>query len=901
MKRATSELFSPYRSLGVVCTEVTPTVRTTFIGKKSSLSLVCAIDNVLLNYNASKLRPIAMSEPLKTKITAVASTSRCVYAACDDSIALLPFCRDIQKYIPIEHKITKMLVLGTQLVACDEKNGILVIDVETEEKVLYVEGSEDFQITALVHPSTYLNKILIGSSDGRMRIFNFHTGKVIHEFNKKWNSRINVLQQSTAIDIIAVGLANGQILVMNVKTDEVLFNFRHDSGISAIGFRDDGEASMVSVDDKGSMAVWNLEKEELIGKVLNIHKAAVQLLHFVPGEPVMITTSTDNSMRTWIFDGADGMPRQLVILEGHSEPVTSLTFASKTQILSAGLDGTVRKYDATSVTMRSKLGTAATMSKADARKKNVDFESVKLAPVVEMAIGWTREAAWDNSQLGQLAKDSVGTCKLQHERFKANEALIGTTATSICLCPSGNFAYIGYSSGHIDKFNVQSGRHVHTYTEESGGAKKAKHKNLKKKQNAQKRVTAHDDSVTGLTLDQRGAELCSASSSGVLKFWTTKTGAFTKMKSCNVNSLIAVSCEANDGKASVAILDSLTHKIVRFFKQVGPAIHALEFSSDGKWILIADNVNYIRVFDLATSDLIDVLLFSKPCVGISFNPTGEYMATIHEGEKAMFVWANKAMFATHVNIRSLALDYTPTWEQDLGSSVDAFNKVYIDFDEDEMMEEEARRLRELQIDPSLVTYSGLAISRWANLPDLSLIKERNKPTEAPRKAKQTPFFLTAAATLEGFEFFGPEKENENEDRLKLQAKRSLLEMESSFSAILKKATLIEHLIEAFEKLKTKSVSAIDFEIRNLSPRVLPLFLRMLLEVLKTRRDFELVQAYLATALKIHRREFWANDSNEEMSSALEELAAEQTAAWREYESLLLHDTAVVLWVKNALL
>ncbi len=32
-------------------------------------------------------------------------------------------------------------------------------------------------------------------------------------------------------------------------------------------------------------------------------------------------------------------------------------------------------------------------------------------------------------------------------------------ATTVCLSFCGNFVFIGYDSGHVDKFNVQSGIH----------------------------------------------------------------------------------------------------------------------------------------------------------------------------------------------------------------------------------------------------------------------------------------------------------------------------------------------------------------------------------------------------------------------------------------------------------
>lgn len=62
-----------------------------------------------------------------------------------------------------------------------------------------------------------------------------------------------------------------------------------------------------------------------------------------------------------------------------------------------------------------------------------------------------------------------------------------------------------------------------------------------------------------------------------------------------------------------------------------------------------------------------------------------------------------------------------------------------------------------QLDPLLVTLSGIAPSRWANLPNLELISKRNKPIEPPKKPVDAPFFLPSVETLEGFVF---EKEME---------------------------------------------------------------------------------------------------------------------------------------------
>ena len=66
------------------------------------------------------------------------------------------------------------------------------------------------------------------------------------------------------------------------------------------------------------------------------------------------------------------------------------------------------------------------------------------------------------------------------------------------------------------------------------------------------------------------------------------------------------------------------------------------------------------------------------------------------------------------------------------------------------------------------------------MPDLDLIRERNKPIEPPKKPKAAPFFMSAMPTLEGFEFEKMEVPNEEVERKLVMAKRSTLEVESSF-------------------------------------------------------------------------------------------------------------------------
>ncbi|GMS95549.1 hypothetical protein PENTCL1PPCAC_17724, partial [Pristionchus entomophagus] len=917
MRRVDSVLFSPYRQVGVVCSEVRPAMR--LVKRKlarSMHSLLCAIDNTVVQYNAANLRPVSISDPLEHPVTAIAADGGCLYVANGPKISLMPTCRFVESEIELDSDIKHLLLFGENLFVVDVDNKLSVISTETKEIMLTLEWPKEvFEVSVVVHPATYLNKVLLGSTDGRMRLLNIRTGKLLFEFASRCSkkSRITSITQSPALDVVGVGYESGRVELRNLKTDESVMDLKHENEITAIGFRSDGEPLMTTGDSSGMMAVWNLEKQSLIGRLTNIHSSSIHLLHFIEGEAIMLSASLDNSLRVWVLDQPDGMPRQLIVNEGHAKPVNSCLFSSKHEIICSGKDESVRKYSVLIDTLRQKLGSAGTMKRSKAKKNGVSLDVIRLPPVVELAFGWTREAAWDNVLARHedevivttwtTRKQSLGTHSLVHDRFKTDPALRNSVATAISISPCGNTAYIGYSTGHIDVFNVQSARHVRSFV-------------------APNSTTAHDSEVTVLTLDSRGRELISASVSGHLRFWDTREGSLTSTmrapsegrvvrgSACTTNSLIAIVLEKKDGNklisCSVTLIDSLCRRVVRSFPQpegMG-SIPTVSFTPDGRWVMVADEKGHLRVWDIASSYLVDVVKFDSPCVSVAFNPSGEFMATCHKNQRAVFIWASKNHFDSPVQMEPLELNHEPSWKGVKKEREEAFFSAIADESDDYLMEdvEESKEEERNEIDDTrLVELSGLAPSRWANLPHLDVIRQRNKPIEPAKKPKRAPFFLSAAATLDGFEF---EKEKDDtEDRRRIaEAKRNLLELESAFSSKLRNASTHSALLDAFRTLKKTSLSAIDFQIRTLSPDVITAFLRMLLSALKMHEDFDLVQAYLATLIKVHRGYLWSegDDLTDETGDIMSEILEGVQTVWKRMDEPFIETSSIVAFAKSAL-
>ncbi|VDM96335.1 unnamed protein product [Thelazia callipaeda] len=903
MESHQSRLFLPYKALGGICSSVPPAFRV-LPRKRDETYVICAVDNVVIQYSCEHLRIVSVSNVLPARIEVIAADSYYIYASIGTRIAVLYLSRQVKQWLEFPKRVRWILPFGNVLVVVDVDSTIYVMDVENGNELVLIEGCGRFDCSAITHPITYLNKILLGSKQGTLRIVNIKTGKLIHEFGKSFDSEITALEQSPAVDIIAVGLRSGQIILHNIKFDEILHTYKQDSLVTSITFRTDGEETMTTASENGTLAVWDLNKRTLLGQLSDAHRGSITGIHYISGESLMISAGVDNSLKTWISDMSDGMPRLLVLLEGHSEPVTAVKFIDSEVVLSSGLDGSVRAFSVSRDTQKQKLGNAGIMSRAKAKKKKRDLESIKLKPVIEIDVGLAREAAWDNVLCRHIdtapvttwttRRKALGTYRLLHKRFLTTPDLISACASSICVSSCGNFGVIGYTTGHIDCFNLQSGLHRKMFVCSNKIGK------------------AHNSAVVGLALDMFNRQLVSAEHNGLIRFWdfhSTKLLAELRVPSYIIrvkmnaqNSLLAVGVK----NGSIGIIDIFCRKVVRIIETIHDSpFSALEFSPDGKWLVSADENGFIRIWDLIANVLIDVIKCKVHCTSLNFSPGGEYLATCHYQQRSIYIWANKSLFTSLKDLKALPLNYVPKDSSALPSQKH-FEEANQDSDEVEEMVVEVENdvVQKVEQVESLITLSGLPPSRWLNLPNLDIIRERNKPIEPARKPKAAPFFLPTVSTLHGFEFEETDESLDNvEKRNVLMAKRNALEIESSFAQSLSQASEDTDFIGAFESLKWMSISAIDFQIRILPERVFSQFLKMIHTILQSHRDFELVQAYLATFLKVHRNKLWVyhGNGNGDLSEMLEKLRNEVENSWKEVDSLMLQNVSLVQWIKTALL
>ena len=211
-----------------------------------------------------------------------------------------------------------------------------------------------FLPTAVCHPDTYLNKILLGAADGRLCLLNVKTGSVIHVFEpdamgNRSGASVTCLENSPALDTVAVGLSDGRasscttrprrqgcrLWPRRVRKTGAFVRLQHRSGRTRA--RGGGRFR------HGVRVV--VEKRRLRTLVTGAHDGAATSAHFFSGSPILMTGGADNAVKQWIFDNRDGSARLLKFRAGHSAPPTHVAFYGEgTRLLSAGNDRALRVF-----------------------------------------------------------------------------------------------------------------------------------------------------------------------------------------------------------------------------------------------------------------------------------------------------------------------------------------------------------------------------------------------------------------------------------------------------------------------------------------------------------------------------------------------------------------------------
>lgn len=895
MQQPSSNLFEGYKSVGHVTGPLPFIVRH---GKDPQDTRIITIVGKTFHTYTTKLCLTEVSIPLEHDITSIVSDERYVYTASGRTVyqwgrgskLIVNQLGDLH-----QADVRLMIKFDTNtLLAIDEDNVLFnwnLIDKSLLNVIPFDDGV--FKITALCQPSKYKNKVLLGSSQGQLQLWNIKAEQCLFKF-QGWESKVTCIIQSPIEDVVAIGLEDGHVYVHNLKYDESVLKIYQEYGaITAMSFRLDSQPYLVTASPIGHLMIWNLERKRLSAQIRHAHTEHISRCQFLRNESLMVTSGTDNTLKVWSMDMSDGCGTLQCQRAGHSEPPSHIKFYGPKgfNLLSAGLDSTVKMFHVFSERLNRNLGTARMNPKSKFKSKSTDEPSKminKLPPITCFAAETAKEKQWDN--IAALHKGSSLVSTWNYDKCCMGEHIITQPTfnkhevfgSAICITGCGNFVVIGFSNGLIFKYNIQSGMFRQYYE----SPKLPDHK-------------AHEGQITGVTVDGLDLVLISSGVDNHLKMWSFKDGrllaehnlsaSIQKIELHRENNLIAIALENN----TIEILDLETRALVRKFPTTSKILD-MTFSPDSRWLIVALADKSIRTWDLNLGRMIDAFQLARACTSISISSTGEFLATAHEDTLGINIWCNFTLYCPTplrpilsgddgsdlANIPTLDMPFV---RHDELVAPDGDEREPNEGDEDvpivadDQMLVEPSYVSQNQLSAELITLSGLPSSRWKNLLNIEELRQKQLIEEDSKREKQVkvPFFIPVkdglkpqldSETIKALNVGDNKEDSSSIARSKISQLRllsplaqCLMECSSSgggggASSDSKNAADYRDFLM---QLKDLGPSATDAEIRSLgkdtcgSIEPMLYFLDAIEQNLSSNIDYELTSSWLAVYLKAH--------------------------------------------------
>lgn len=901
-------IFEPFRAIGYITSTVPFSVQR--LGTETFVTV--SVGKAWQIYNCAKLNLVLVGPQLPKKIRALASYRDYTFAAYGNDIAVFKRAHQVATWSRHNAKVNLLLLFGEQILSIDVGGNMFMWAFKGIQQNLapigHVMLEDKFSPSCIMHPDTYLNKVILGSEEGSLQLWNISTKKKLYEF-KGWKSSICCCVSSPALDVVAVGCADGTIHIHNIRYDEEIVTFSHSTrgAVTALSFSTDGRPLVASGGSSGVISIWNLEKRRLQSVIREAHDSSIISLHFFANEPVLMSSSADNSIKMWIFDTSDGDPRLLRFRSGHSAPPLCISFyANGRHVLSAGQDRAFRLFSVIQDQQSRELSQRHVTKRA--KKLRVKEEEIKLKPVIAFDFAEIRERDWCNVVTCHMDTAQAYVWRLQNfvlgehilKPCPENQSPVKACAISAC----GNFAVLGTAGGWIERFNLQSGISRGSYVDLS-----------------ERRSCAHDGEVVGVACDSTNTLMISAGYHGDIKVWDFKGRelksrweigcAVVKIVYHRSNGLLATATD----DLVIRLFDVVALRMVRKFEGHIDRVTDLCFSEDGKWLLTSSMDGTLRIWDVILARQIDAIHVDVSVTALSLSPNMDVLATTHVDQNGVYLWVNQTMFSGSSNIDSYAS----------GKEVVSVKLPSVSSTEGSHKDSEKPDLNHLQFRddfqnphfhekiPDLVTLSLLPKSQWQSLINLDIIKIRNKPIEPPTKAEKAPFFLPSVPTLSGQIVFEP-SEISSEKRVaegdELENSRSDLP-QSQFLQLLQSSAVKNSFSVFTDYIKSLSPSTLDVELRMLQiidddneqepdtrPDLFPieLLLDYFIHEISCRNNFEFIQAVIRLFLKIHGETIRRQSNLQDKAKKLLEV---QCAVWQSVDKLFQSSRCMVTFLSNS--
>ncbi|KAG5725774.1 hypothetical protein E4T56_gene6890, partial [Termitomyces sp. T112] len=272
-------LFVPFRALGLITNYVPFVLQSrTYKGASEAprLHILTCLGRAWALWEGGKMTLLFVGPDAPEQISNLAMDGDAVWAAAGPHALKYIRGKEVLRVTnPLGTALSFITIFGSQLLALTEDGSrMLLWNTEDGNLDATIEFEAGFTATLILHPVTYLNKVLVSSSEGSTQLWNVRSQTCIHKFplhrlqsipeaiqagSVDPSCAITSMVQSPAVDVVGIGFASGEISVYDVRADERLMRmFMDGGGIRALGFRSDGHPVLASASSAGHLALWDL-------------------------------------------------------------------------------------------------------------------------------------------------------------------------------------------------------------------------------------------------------------------------------------------------------------------------------------------------------------------------------------------------------------------------------------------------------------------------------------------------------------------------------------------------------------------------------------------------------------------------------------------------------------------
>ncbi|KIJ26367.1 hypothetical protein M422DRAFT_272569 [Sphaerobolus stellatus SS14] len=430
-------------------------------------------------------------------------------------------------------------------------------------------------------------KVVSGSSDQTIRIWNAHTGELVSGPFQGHTGRVSSVAFSPDGERVVSGSDDQTIRIWNARTGEhVCGPFQgHTDSVRSIAFSPDGER-VVSGSSDQTIRIWNSHTGELVTGPFQGHTDWVGSVAFSPDGERVVSGSSDQTIQIW-----NACTGELVSgpFQGHTGWVRSVVFSPDGErVVSGSSDQTIRIWNSHTGELVS----------GPFQGHTGWVSSVAFSPDGESVVSGSSDQTiriW-NSHTGELVSGP----------FQGHTDLV----RSIAFSPDGERVVSGSSDQTIRIWNSHTGELV------SG------------------LFQGHTSPVSSVAFSPDGERVVSGSYDQIIRIWSSHTGELVSRPfQGHIDSVLSVAFSPDGERVvsgsydqTIRVWNSQTGELVSGpFQDHTGWVSSVAFSPDGERVVSGSDDQTIRIWNSHTGELV-----SEPFQGhtdsissVAFSPDGE--------------------------------------------------------------------------------------------------------------------------------------------------------------------------------------------------------------------------------------------------------------------------------------